>query len=275
MIHPKRAMLLAAGRGERMRPLTDKTPKPLLELGGRSLAERALDRLADAGVEEVVVNLHHLGEQLKERLKDYPGLRIYFSEEEELLDTAGGVAKALPLLGEEPFYVVNGDAVWLDGMQPALLRLAKRWCDDAMDALLLLHPTVAAVGYDGPGDFRMTPSGRLLRRPEREIAPFAYTGVQLVHPRLFEGAPVVTSCSRFATLACARPPGSPVACQAASVGRASGAVTQQEDGLALAWRRQGTSPLAGLPPRLRGPSRKGSGSGSPEGAALVPPAASV
>jgi len=189
MIHPKRAMLLAAGRGERMRPLTDKTPKPLLELGGRSLAERALDRLADAGVEEVVVNLHHLGEQLKERLKDYPGLRIYFSEEEELLDTAGGVAKALPLLGEEPFYVVNGDAVWLDGMQPALLRLAKRWCDDAMDALLLLHPTVAAVGYDGPGDFRMTPSGRLLRRPEREIAPFAYTGVQLVHPRLFEGAP--------------------------------------------------------------------------------------
>ncbi|HLS68598.1 MAG TPA: nucleotidyltransferase family protein [Kiloniellales bacterium] len=186
MIRPTRAMLLAAGRGERMRPLSDKMPKPLLELRGRSLAERALDRLADAGVEEVVVNLHHLGEQLRKRLQDYPALRIRFTEEEELLDTGGGVAAALPLLGEEPFYVVNGDAVWLDGVRPALLRLSDRWRDEAMDALLLLHPTVAAVGYEGPGDFRMTAGGRLLRRVEREIAPFAFTGVQLVHPRLFQ-----------------------------------------------------------------------------------------
>lgn len=189
MIRPTRAMLLAAGRGERMRPLTDKTPKPLLELRERSLAERGLDRLVDAGVEEVVVNLHHLGDQIRERLQDYEGLRIHFSEEEELLDTGGGVARALPLLGEEPFYVINGDAVWLDGVRPALLRLADRWDESAMDGLLLLHPTITAIGYDGPGDFMMTPEGRLRRRTERELAPFAFAGVQLVHPHLFQDAP--------------------------------------------------------------------------------------
>src|SRR5690625_5858639 len=111
MNRPTRAMLLAAGRGERMRPLTDKTPKPMLELGGRTMAERALDRLADAGIEEVVVNLHHLPDQIRSRLEGYQGLTIHFSEEEELLDTGGGVARALPLLGDEPFYVANGDAV--------------------------------------------------------------------------------------------------------------------------------------------------------------------
>lgn len=189
MNRPTRAMLLAAGRGERMRPLTDKTPKPMIELGGRTMAERALDRLADAGIEEVVVNLHHLPDQIRSRLEGYQGLTIHFSEEEELLDTGGGVARALPLLGDEPFYVVNGDAVWLDGVRPALLRMCDRWNDDAMDALLLLHPTITAIGYDGPGDFMMTPEGRLRRRPERELAPFAFTGVQLVHPRLFKDAP--------------------------------------------------------------------------------------
>jgi len=189
MTPPTRAMLLAAGRGERMRPLSDKTPKPLLALRGRSLIERSLDRLAEAGVAEVVVNLHHLGGQLRERLAGRERPRVVFSEEETLLDTGGGVAKALPLLGEEPFFVVNGDALWLDGVRPALRRLADLWDESRMDALLLLHPTVAAFGFAGGGDFVMTPDGLLRRRREREVAPFAYAGVQLVHPRLFEGAP--------------------------------------------------------------------------------------
>lgn len=189
MTPPTRAMLLAAGRGERMRPLSDKTPKPLLALRGRSLIERSLDRLAEAGVAEVVVNLHHLGGQLRDRLAGRERPRVVFSEEETLLDTGGGVAKALPLLGEEPFFVVNGDALWLDGVRPALRRLADLWDESRMDALLLLHPTVAAFGFAGGGDFVMTPDGLLRRRREREVAPFAYAGVQLVHPRLFEGAP--------------------------------------------------------------------------------------
>jgi|SRR5690625_3001498 len=189
MIRPTRAMLLAAGRGERMRPLSDEVPKPLLQLHDRSLAEHALDRLADAGVEEVVVNLHHLGEQLRARLKDYPRLKLIFSEEEELLDTGGGIVKALPLLGDEPFYVVNGDAVWLEGVRPALLRLGDGWDESLMDALLLVHPTISAVGFDGLGDFVMSPEGRLHRRAERELAPFAFAGVQIVHPRLFKDAP--------------------------------------------------------------------------------------
>lgn len=189
MTPPARAMLLAAGRGERMRPLTETTPKPLLEVRGRPIIERALDRLAEAGVEEVVVNLHHLGEQLRERLSRWELPRVIFSEEDELLDTGGGVAKALPLLGDEPFFVINGDAVWLDGVRPALLRLWEAWDEAQMDALLLLHPTVAAVGFEGRGDFVMAPDGRLRRRLEREVAPFVYAGVQLVHPRLFRHAP--------------------------------------------------------------------------------------
>lgn len=189
MSRPTRAMLLAAGRGERMRPLSDTTPKPLLELHGRSLIERALDRLEEAGVEQVVVNLHHLGEQLRARLAGRQRPAVVFSEEEALLETGGGVAKALPLLGAAPFYVVNGDALWLDGVRPALRRLAELWDEARMDALLLLHPTVAALGFEGRGDFVMTAEGRLRRRLEREVAPFAYAGVQLLHPRLFEGAP--------------------------------------------------------------------------------------
>jgi len=189
MTRPTRAMLLAAGRGERMRPLSDETPKPLLALRGRSLIERSLDRLAEAGVEEAVVNLHHLADQLRDRLAGRERPRVLFSEEEALLDTGGGVAKALPLLGEAPFFVVNGDALWLDGVRPALRRLADLWDETRMDALLLLHPTVAAFGFVGGGDFVMSPDGLLRRRREREVAPFAYAGVQLVHPRLFEDAP--------------------------------------------------------------------------------------
>lgn len=185
----RRAMVLAAGRGERMRPLTDTRPKPMVEVGGRPMIDQLLDRLAEAGVEEAVVNLHHLGGLLRRHLEGRERPRIRFSEEESLLDTGGGVAKALPQLGEAPFYVANGDVVWLDGPQPALRRLAAAWDPEAMDVLLLLQPGSGAFGYDGPGDFRMDPTGRLTRRPERKLAPFVYAGLHVLHPRLLEGAP--------------------------------------------------------------------------------------
>lgn len=186
-----RAMVLAAGFGKRLRPLTDTTPKPLVRLRGHSLLDRILDRLEAAGVEEVVVNLHHLAEKIEAHLAKRPGPRVVYSrEEEEILETGGGVAKALPLLGEGPFYVCNGDVCWLDGRVPALRRLAAAWDDSRMDALLLLEPMVDAVGYDGrDGDYFMDPGGRLERRGESQVAPFLFSGIQVLHPRLFKGAP--------------------------------------------------------------------------------------
>lgn len=189
-MRPKRAMVLAAGYGQRMRPLTDKTPKPLLPIQGRSLLERSLDRLAEAGVEEAIVNLHHLGEQIEERLCDRKKPKVRFSwERDEVLETGGGVTKALPLLGDDPFFVINGDVLWLNGYQQALHRLADFWDDRTMDALLLVHSTPYAVGYEGKGDFFLEPDGWLLRRTPEQVAPFVFAGVQILHPRLFEGAP--------------------------------------------------------------------------------------
>ena len=188
---PKQAMVLAAGRGKRMRPLTDTLPKPLIEVGGRALVDRVIDRLIDAGVEAVVVNIHHLGHLIEDHLgRRAPGCaKINFSPEDILLDTGGGVARALPLLGREPFFVANADVMWLNGRDDALGRLAGAWDEGLMDALLLLQSTVEAYGYEGVGDFTVGPAGRLARRPEGEVAPFVFTGVQLLHPRLFDGAP--------------------------------------------------------------------------------------
>lgn len=186
---PRRAMVLAAGLGKRLRPLTETVPKPLLAVGGIVPLEAVLDRLAAAGVEEAVINLHHLGERIEAHLAARQRPRIRFSREAELLDTGGGVARALRLLGREPFYVVNGKVVWFDGRIPALRRLAEGWDDRRMDGLLLLHPTVLAVGYEGPGDFFLEPTGLVRRRREREVAPFLFTGIQILHPRLFADAP--------------------------------------------------------------------------------------
>ncbi len=185
---PHKAMVLAAGLGERMRPLTDSKPKPLIELQGRALLDRILDRLEAAGVPEAVVNLHHLGEMIEAHLERREQPRITFSREAVRLETGGGVQRALPLLGEAPFFVINGDVCWLEGQTPALERLAHAWDEKEMDALLLVHSVAFAGGYDGPGDFVFTPEGRLRRRREREVAPFVFTGVQILHPRLFEGA---------------------------------------------------------------------------------------
>jgi MurNAc alpha-1-phosphate uridylyltransferase len=189
MIALTHAMVLAAGLGTRMRPLTEECPKPLLQLGGRSLLDHALDRLAAAGVEEVVVNAHWLAEQVEAAIARRTAPRILLQREETLLETGGGVAMALPRLGPRPFAVVNGDAFWLDGPTPALARLAAAFDEAAMDALLLMVRTTQVDGAVGAGDFLLDPMGRMRRPKEREIAPYLFAGVQILSPRLFEGAP--------------------------------------------------------------------------------------
>jgi MurNAc alpha-1-phosphate uridylyltransferase len=179
-------MILAAGLGERMRPITDALPKPLIQLRGRTLLDSILDRVDAIGVPEAVVNLYYLGEMIEAQLAPRARPHITFSHEEMRLETGGGVRKALPLLGGDCFFVINGDVCWLDGCTPALQRLAAAWQDETMDALLLLHPTAFAVGYAGVGDFVLAPDGRMRRRREREVAPFVFTGIQILHPRLFE-----------------------------------------------------------------------------------------
>ena len=188
--HPLRAaMLLAAGLGLRMRPITEKTPKPLVQVAGRTLIDLCLDRVAASGIKKAVVNTHFLAGQVEAHLKHWPDMEIVISHEPELLDTGGGVANALPHLGDEPFLVVNTDSLWLDGPSPAIERLALNFDESMMDALLLMHSTVEAYGYEGAGDFVIDPDGLLSRRPEREQVPYAYTGVMVVHPRLLAGAP--------------------------------------------------------------------------------------
>jgi MurNAc alpha-1-phosphate uridylyltransferase len=182
-------MVLAAGLGLRMRPLTEMRPKPLIEVAGRTMLDRALDSLVEVGVTDVVVNTHYLGAMIHDHLAARAAPGIAFSDEDALLDTGGGVARALGRLGTNPFYVVNADVVWLDGRSPALARLARTWDDARMDACLMVHSTVRAVGYDGRGDFLVDPLGVAARRPEGHVAPYVFTGVQILHPRLFAGAP--------------------------------------------------------------------------------------
>ncbi|MBC8157968.1 MAG: nucleotidyltransferase family protein [Alphaproteobacteria bacterium] len=186
---PKRAMVLAAGFGTRMRPLTEMLPKPLIEVGGRAMIDRTIDRLEDDGVETVVVNLHHLGHLIEQHLRKRKTPEIVFSQEDKILETGGGVKNALELLGDDPFLVVNSDIMWLNGPTSSLQDLTGVWNDDLMDGLLLLHPTVEAYGYTGMGDFCIDPVGVLSWRPERELAPYLFTGVQILHPRFFDGAP--------------------------------------------------------------------------------------
>lgn len=187
---PKRAMVLAAGLGLRMRPITEQLPKPLIEVAGRTLLDRALDRLQDAGVEQAVVNAFYLADAIERHLRTRRKPAIVLSRETVLMETGGGVRQALDLLGSDPFYVVNSDIAWLDGPRQALLRLADAWDGERMDALLLVHSVARTDDYDGAGDFYLTPNGKLRRRKRSEIAPFLFTGVQILHPRIFEGTEV-------------------------------------------------------------------------------------
>ena len=187
---PRRAMVLAAGLGTRMQPLTDDKPKPLVAVGGKALINHVLDRLAAAGLETAVVNVHHFADQIEQHLKPRRTPKIVISDEREaLLGTGGGVVKALPFLNDAPFFLANADTIWIDGVKPNLERLAAAFDAARMDALLLLAPTTSSVGYSGRGDYAMAPDGQLRPRSEREIVPFVYAGAAILAPALFAQAP--------------------------------------------------------------------------------------
>ena len=187
---PRRAMVLAAGLGTRMRPFNGQIPKPLVAVGGKALIDYVLDRLAEAGVERAVVNVHHLADAIERHLAARQRPRIVLSDERaELLGTGGGVIKALPELGEAPFFHVNSDSIWIDGVQPNPMRLAAAFDPARMDALLLVAPTTSSIGYNGRGDFSMASDGRLKRRGERDVVPFVYAGAAILTPAFFAGVP--------------------------------------------------------------------------------------
>lgn len=185
---PERAIVLAAGLGLRMRPLTDAIPKPLVPVAGRPLIDYSLDLVAGAGLTQAVVNASYRGDQLAEYLAARAHPRVTISREETPLETGGGIRQALKLLGDAPFFSINSDVICVSGAEHALKRLAAAWDDARMDALLLVQPSQRAVGFDGPGDF-FVEGNTVTRRGERSSAPYIFTGIQLLHPRLFHGCP--------------------------------------------------------------------------------------
>lgn len=187
---PAIAMVMAAGFGTRMRPLTLTLPKPLIMVAGKPLIDHTLDFLADSGVGEAVVNSHYLAELLEGHLhvRKMPP-HIIISREDIVLETGGGIKNSLDILGGDPFFVLNSDVICINGKEPALQRLWQNWDDTNMDALLLLHKVEDAVGYDGKGDFFVGDDGKLRRRAENETAPYVFTGIQIIHPRLFNNSP--------------------------------------------------------------------------------------
>ncbi|MBT5107231.1 MAG: nucleotidyltransferase family protein, partial [Rhodospirillaceae bacterium] len=180
-----KAMVLAAGLGTRMHPLTTDIPKPLVPLNGVTLIDRVLTHLSANGVTRVVVNTHFKADKIDAHLKGRDD--IVLSRETDRLETGGGVLNALANFEDEPFYVINSDAVWLDGPSPTLSRIAGLWDDDAMDALLLMQRMTNIIGGSGMGDYFLTPLGEAKRRRGSEVAPYLFAGVQILHPRLFEG----------------------------------------------------------------------------------------
>jgi MurNAc alpha-1-phosphate uridylyltransferase len=183
-------MVLAAGLGTRMRPLTDDRPKALVEVGGRALIDHVLDRLADAGVARAVVNVHYFADMLERHLARRSRPAIAISDERDLLlETGGGLKRARPLLGDDPVLVANIDSIWIEGAEPALERLIGAWDPSAMDALLLLASMDRAIGFDSPGDFFLEPDGRLRFRGEAASAPYAFMGVHIAKPQLVDDQP--------------------------------------------------------------------------------------
>jgi MurNAc alpha-1-phosphate uridylyltransferase len=189
-VTPAKAMVLAAGLGVRMRPLTDRMPKPLVRVAGRALLDHVLDKLGAAGVGEAVVNVHYLPDQIIDHVAPRTRPRVTISDERnEVLGTGGGVVKALPLLGHAPFFHVNADTLWIDGVRPNLARLAETFDPARMDILLLMAPTTSSIGYSGRGDYAMLPDGALRKRREHQVVPFVYAGVAIMSPGLFADAP--------------------------------------------------------------------------------------
>jgi MurNAc alpha-1-phosphate uridylyltransferase len=187
------AMLMAAGLGKRMRPLTATRPKPLVRVAGQALMDHALDRIEEAGIRRTIVNVHYLADaveaHLRARAKQTGADYVISDERAKLLETGGGLVQALPLLGDKPFLCANSDNIWINGPVDSIKALARRWDDDSMDALLLMIPHARATGHKGPGDFHMDPLGRLSRRRPGRVAPFVYTGVQVISPRIVKDPP--------------------------------------------------------------------------------------
>jgi MurNAc alpha-1-phosphate uridylyltransferase len=187
---PKTAIVLAAGLGKRMLPITATLPKPLVKVGGRTLIDFALDRLGEAGVETVVVNVHHFADMLEAHLRTRKMPHIVVSDERaDVLETGGGVKKALPLLGPDPFITFNSDSIWVEGARPNLVRLVEAWDPNAMDILMLVAPRATSIGYEGRGDFSMDAAGFLRRREPDEDVPFVYAGVAIVKPEMVADTP--------------------------------------------------------------------------------------
>lgn len=187
---PSCAMVLAAGYGKRMRPLTDTMPKPLVPLAGRPLLDHVLDRLAVAGIARAIVNVHYLPEQIEAHVARRTLPQILISDERaQILDTGGAVQKALPHLGDAPFFVHNSDSVWIERNGSTLRQMMDAWNNETMDAMLLLAPAATSLGYSGRGDYAVDGEGRPHRRRNGQDAPFVFTGVSINHPRLFHNVP--------------------------------------------------------------------------------------
>ena len=194
----KSAMLLAAGLGTRMRPLTHHHPKPLLKVMGKTLLDYNLERLFEAGVEDITINVHYLPDAIIAHCADVSGARIHISDERAgLLDSGGGILKALPTLGPSPFFTLNADTIWLDGPNSNLLRMAWMFDPEVMDILLMVAPSVSTIGWGNRGDFSLDPYGRLSRPKKGEVAPFAYTGAAILKPEQFAGRPEKFSLNRL------------------------------------------------------------------------------
>ncbi len=185
---PKKAFVLAAGKGTRLRPYTDTIPKPMVEIAGKSIIKRTLEKLNTDGINDVVVNLYHHADILEEHLSDIRMPKIFFSKEEELLETGGGIKKAIGHFGRDPFYIINGDALWLDGPQSAFSRMANAWDDDAMDILLFLLPKSQAGLTEFVGDYDLHADGQVVRSPQKR-GDHMFAGVRIAKPSIFDHAP--------------------------------------------------------------------------------------
>jgi MurNAc alpha-1-phosphate uridylyltransferase len=189
-VQPPKAMVLAAGLGLRMRPLTERMPKPLVQVAGQTLLDHVLNKLGDVGVSEAIVNVHYLPDQIIDHVAGRAKPCVIISDERnQVLGTGGGIVKALPLLGQAPFFLVNADTLWIDGVRSNLARLAETFDPARMDILLLMAPTASSIGYNGNGDYAMLPDGALRKRKEHQVVPFVYAGAAIISPSIFADAP--------------------------------------------------------------------------------------